>query len=46
MAKRKLNRIERLRSIHKTLGFAKALRYARRVKLHHDTTLFVLGVLA
>ena len=44
MAKRKLNRVERLRSIHKSLGYKAAFRYARRVGISAEALIFVMGL--
>ena len=42
--KRKLNRMERLRSIHKRHGYMAAFRYARRVGISTEALVFVMGL--
>ena len=42
--KRKSNRMERLRSIHKSLGYKAAFRYARRVGISTEALVFVMGL--
>ena len=42
MAKRKMNRMERLRSIYKSLGYKAAFSYARRVGISAEALAFVM----